>query len=287
MRVQRIPLHLIDEPAAAARSTVDDDGIDELAASIKAVGLLQPLTLRPRDGGRFEVVAGHRRLLALRRAGLSTADATVLASEELLDAARVHENVMREELSIPDEARYYQRLYEQLGEDVDRVAAAVRRPRQLVEARLLLLRGDPELFAALEHGEISQGVAAELNRIPDEAERRYYLEYARRGGCSVRQAQQWRAEACLRIKLAEQAAASAKAIASSPGGEMANAPAPEPHYAHFARPSELSSSLEERECMFCQAHHPEWKMYRKHVCEPCADRYLVDIERKRGTEPRG
>ena len=58
-------------------------------------------------------------------------------------------------------------------------------------------------------------------------------------------------------------------------------PAPGPKYIHLARPHELSGSTTERECLFCGKPHAEWQMFRKHVCQPCADEHLVPLEARR------
>lgn len=263
----------IREPADPMRSGMDPHGLDDLVSSIRELGILQPLIVREVAAGQFEIVAGHRRLLAARAAGLERVPVVVHRDEETAIAARVHENVVREDVTPADEADYYGHLYTENGEDVDRVAALVRRPRDYVESRLLLLRGDPRVLDAVRAGSITLGVAFELNRMGREEDRGYYLEYAIRAGCSVRQMRDWRAQANMRAELAAQAPPPAEAATSSPASPAA---VPDgPSYASMASPHEFSAATELRHCLFCDAERVEWQMYVKHVCQPCADKYLV------------
>jgi ParB-like chromosome segregation protein Spo0J len=204
---------------------------------------------------------------------LHTDDSTVVA-------ARVAENLLREDVPPGEEAVYYAELYAACGEDVDKVVELVRRPRAHVESRLMLLRGDPVVLAALKRSEISLGVAQELNLMVREHDRRFHLEYAIRGGCSVRQMREWRAAANTRADIE----ANAPPVLE-PGGAPAPAAGPTTShgsYAAVAKPFELSASKEMRECLFCGQPHPEYKMFRRWICEPCADRHVLPIEQRRG-----
>jgi ParB family chromosome partitioning protein len=275
-----VPLASIDEPTLPMRENMDDGKLLELQHSIERLGVLQPIRLRPKGDGRFEVVSGHRRLLASRAAGLASIPAVLHADDATLIAARVAENVVREDVPPAEEAVYYAQLYEAHGKDVDAIATLVGRSRAYVEERLLLLQGDPVVLEALGRSEISLGVAQELNRFKVEADRRYHLEYAVRTGCSVRQMRDWRNQANTRAELA--------AAAPAPlGPDGTPVPAPGPTTAHgsyaaMAKPFELSASTEMRNCLFCDEPRPEYKMFRKYICEACAEKHLVPIEQRRG-----
>ncbi len=147
---RELPLGSIDEPVLAARSTMSDERMDELVASIRSVGLLQPMIVaRVRD--RYEVIAGHRRRLACARAGLVAAPCIVYPSKEaFLEAIKFAENRHREELTPADEAIWFSELLERdAGGDVDTLAGLLGERRTYIESRLLLFSGDPDVFQAL------------------------------------------------------------------------------------------------------------------------------------------
>lgn len=271
MRQVLVPLLNLREPKDAARTSYDPDALEQLARSMRELGQLQEIVVRPLEDGTYEIRAGMRRYLAARMAGIPELRACVLEDTDLSEAALIAENVDRTDLTPVEEALYYHKLYVALGEDTDLVAARLRRPRGHVEARLNLLNGQAEVLTALQAGEISLGVAEALNGMEAERDRLFYLEYARRGGCSVSQARRWRDDANTRARLEAQE----HKAPSDPGavtGAPAAAPAPPDPYAIRARPEELSSNLDPRTCFACGEQHPEWKMYRKFMCGPCAAR---------------
>jgi ParB family chromosome partitioning protein len=272
-----IELRLLLEPALAARTEISDEGLADLADSIRELGVIQPLTVLPRDGGLFEVVAGHRRMIASRQAGLLSVPCIVLADETHAAAVKIHENVVREELHPLDEAINYSHLYGECGEDIEHVAELVRRPVSHVGDRLLLLKGDERVIKALRVNLISLGVATELNKMELPADVGWYLEHAIRGGCSIPQMRQWRKEANARAEMARLAPPPEGATAppSGPNGSDGAAPAT---YLGYARPHELSSSREIRDCFFCRQPGEEWQGIRLFVCRPCADTTLSKLE---------
>src|SRR5881409_56640 len=125
------------------RETMTEAGLEDLVDSIRELGILQALLVRPVGDGAYAVVAGHRRLMAARIVGLTRLPCIVHDDADTAVAARVHENVVREDVKPAEEAGYLGELYERLGQDVDRVCATVKRSRDYVERRLLLLRGWP------------------------------------------------------------------------------------------------------------------------------------------------
>lgn len=271
-----LPVALLDEPERPARTEMSDELMESLVLSIKAIGILEPLLVRPVDDGRFEVVAGHRRLKAARIAGLADVPTIDLESDSLADAVKIHENLEREELSPSDEAIYYGELFELHGEDVDQVAALVKRTREHVEGRLNLLRGDKLVFDSLAAGRISIGVAVELNRMTLEKDRRYHLEYCERTGATVATARQWRCDANRRAELEQPAAASPPATSSS-SPVLDPKAALERRMFAGAAPWELETSTDERPCKLCTTPAPAWKMLKIHVCAACAEHVLPRI----------
>ena len=182
---KHLPIALIDAPALPSRSEMDDTRMDELVASIRAVGLIQPINVA-RVGDRFEVIAGHRRRIACERAGLVDAPCLIYPSrEEGLDAIQFAENRHREDLSAADEAIWFHELLEQkCGGDIEKLCGLVGEALSYVDNRLALFHGDPDVFAALQTDKIKIGVAQELNKCPDPHYRRYYLDCAIRGGAT-------------------------------------------------------------------------------------------------------
>lgn len=180
------------EPAAPIRAAIEEDGLEELADSIAELGLLQPICVAPK-GEKYEVICGHRRLLATRRLGMPKVHCIVAddGEETTLLAGRVHENLIRRDITPVEEAAFYAELMEKY-KDVDKVCAVTRRSRNVVESRLLLLAGDREVLAALNTGKISLAVACELNREPSEAKRKWFLEFAIKDGATLSTLHIWR-----------------------------------------------------------------------------------------------
>lgn len=190
-----ITLALIDEPSTASRSSMDDEKMTELVASIRALGLLQPIGVQI-VGPRYRVLYGHRRYLACVRAGLIAVKCLVYAEDDTTHIARQFgENYFREELSVTDEAILFAELLEkQCDGDTDRLAGLVNMSRTYVEGRLLLFQGDPEVFDALGAGKITIGVAHELNRVDEPAHRRMLLLDSINGGATVSIVRGWVSE---------------------------------------------------------------------------------------------
>lgn len=221
---REVPLGLIDEPVLASRSSMDETKLDELTTSIRTIGLQQPIIIA-RVGDRFEVIAGHRRTRASKRAGLAAIPCIVYPDKSsALEAVKYAENRHREDLNPADEAIWFSELLERdCGGDVDALAEQLSEKRSYVEGRLLLFSGDPEVFAALQRGEIGLGVAHQLNRCTDAAWRRYLLHQAAVGGATVTVVsgwiQQWQRDAAI------QTGEAAPVPAAAPAG-----PVPETDY---------------------------------------------------------
>lgn len=194
--VEEIPLALIDDPEIAMRDTFDDEQFQELVDDIRANGV-QVAIIVERRGDRFRVAAGHRRVTACRALKAATVPCDI-REPGLLDAEaiKVLENDVRENVNAAEAALYLARLYvERCDSDVDRVCALVRRSRKYVEDRLVLLHGDPEVFAALKAKRIRIGVALELNAITDRGYRLLHLDNALRHGLTTDAARQARRDA--------------------------------------------------------------------------------------------
>jgi ParB/RepB/Spo0J family partition protein len=189
--LRTIPLERVADPHLPARETMDQDRLEDLKESFQQLGQLSPIVVIPRGEG-FEVVAGHRRLLAARELRWPTIRAMVYPAGWVdQSAAMLHENIIRENLNAAQEAVFFAQLLEERKLDEAGLCKLVKRTPQYIGQRLDLLRKDQEVFQALRAGRISFAVARELNRFPDESIRRYHLEQAIRSGTSSRVVEQW------------------------------------------------------------------------------------------------
>ena len=168
-RVADIEVDSIRPNPYQPRQEFSDDALDELAASIEQLGIIQPITVRSLGEGQFEIISGERRLRAARRADLNRIPAFIrnATSEQMLEMALV-ENVQREELNPIEVALGYKRLMEECGLTQEEVAEKVSKSRASVANFLRLLRLPPRIQAALRDKEVSMGHARALITIDDE-----------------------------------------------------------------------------------------------------------------------
>lgn len=173
------------------RKDFDEKALDELAASILQLGIIQPITVRALGGGRFEIISGERRLRAARRAGLKRVPAYVREAdtEEMLEMALV-ENVQREELNPIEVAVGYQRLIEECSLTQEQVAQKIGKNRATVANFLRLLKLPPRLQAALRDGTLTAGHARALVALDEEAVQIDLLREIDEKGLSVREVEE-------------------------------------------------------------------------------------------------
>ncbi len=151
------------------RSHFDEEALASLAESIREVGVLQPILIRPVEGG-YELVAGERRWRAARRVGLQTVPAMVRDTDDAsaLEHALV-ENLHRSDLNVLEEAAAYQQLIEDFQLTHEEVAARVGRSRAAVSNTMRLLQLPPTVQRLVRDGSISMGHARALLGTPDRA----------------------------------------------------------------------------------------------------------------------
>ena len=189
--VCEIPIISIDDPASPVRTRADESSIHDLADSIRDVGLIQPILVR-RNGERFEVIAGHRRLIACRICGMLTVPCLVCTADDALtDTLRLHENLAREDVNMVDQARFIARIMKKNKWTVAFVAETMKRSETFVRDRLALLSWPEEIAEALDNQKITVGAAKWIAKITDERTRRHYLNAAIRSGISSRVAYDW------------------------------------------------------------------------------------------------
>ncbi len=151
------------------RTAIDDTKIEELARSIRANGVIQPIVVR-RAGDGYEIVAGERRWRASQRAGLMKVPVVVrdIPDDRLLAAALI-ENIQREDLNPVEEAHAYRRLADEHHLTQEQIADAVGKDRSSVANYLRLLKLPGEVLAGLGSGALSMGHARALLALPDDA----------------------------------------------------------------------------------------------------------------------
>jgi ParB family transcriptional regulator, chromosome partitioning protein len=178
------------------RKRFDDDALQALAESVKERGVLQPVLVRPRPGGTYELVAGERRWRAAQLAGLETLPALVQQRDDAqsLEAALI-ENMAREDLNPIEAARAVAALVEELGLTREEVGRRVGRSRVAVSNLLRLLDLPDEALALIEDGSLTEGHGRALLLADDHAERRRIARAAVQGGWSVRVVEQAAREA--------------------------------------------------------------------------------------------
>ncbi|MCY4454855.1 MAG: ParB/RepB/Spo0J family partition protein [Chloroflexi bacterium] len=191
--VYEAPIDSITPNPEQPRSAFDDDALEELTASVREHGVIQPLlvTQLPVEPGvgepRYQLIAGERRLRAAQAAGLDRVPVTVRESvpREQLVLALI-ENVQREDLNPLEESRAYKRLVEDYGLTQQQVAERVGRSRAAVTNRLRLLELSPQAQQALVGGAITEGHARALLALREPADQVDALARVQREGLSVR-----------------------------------------------------------------------------------------------------
>ena len=169
--LQEISVSSIDPNPNQPRNHFDEDALAELSVSIKAIGLLQPVLVRPSSTpDRFELIAGERRWRASKRAGLSTIPAIVRVTDDVSSVEQaLVENLHRQDLTPLEEAAAYQQLLEDFSMTHEQVAAKVGKSRSAITNSLRLLTLPPTIQQYLAEGRLSAGHAKALLGTPDRA----------------------------------------------------------------------------------------------------------------------
>ncbi|HVM00710.1 MAG TPA: ParB/RepB/Spo0J family partition protein [Egibacteraceae bacterium] len=169
------------------RGVFDDAELEELAHSLREIGVLQPIVVRPAGDGRFELIAGERRVRAARLAGLTEIPAVVRESgdDDLLTEALV-ENLHRSDLNPLEEAAAYQQLLDDFGMTHEALAAKLGRSRSAISNAIRLLNLPVELQHAVARGSLSAGHARALLALDDRARQEQVGRRVVAEGLSVR-----------------------------------------------------------------------------------------------------
>ena len=185
-----LPVETIHANPRQPRKRFDHESTSALAESIRSQGLVQPVVVRPRPAGGFELIAGERRWRAAQEAGISTVPALVREADdrETLLLGLV-ENVAREELSAVEEARAYALLLDEFELSLGDLAERVGKAKPTVSNRLRLLELPDDVLRLVERGELTEGHARAVLAVPDQDGRRRLARQIVRRGMSVRAAE--------------------------------------------------------------------------------------------------
>lgn len=238
-----IDVPIDDIKAQILERTPTDQGILELASSIKQIGIIEPLIVLKADD-EYILQAGKRRLLAARQAGLPTVPCIVVEVDQTQSfAITLHENLYRENLNPVDEAYIYQQLRDRHRYSGKEIAAMIGRKEGYVSQRLQIILWPDNLVEALATESISFSVARELSIITDTKHRNWLLKHAIESGVNYRTARRWRIE-----------------WQSQP-----QAPDTEPDY---TKPPEPEQPLEQPQvlCWWCGKFHPTNHMITIQLC---------------------
>ena len=185
--LRAVAVELVSPNPDQPRKRFDETGLQALAESMKARGVLQPILVRPRAGGTYELVAGERRWRAAEMAGLETVPALVQQRDDAqsLEIALI-ENMAREDLNPVEAARAVAALVEEMGLTREEVGRRVGRSRVAISNLLRLLDLPDEALALVEDGSLSEGHGRALLLADDHADRRRLARAACDAGWSVR-----------------------------------------------------------------------------------------------------
>lgn len=190
-----VPISAVKPNPRQPRHSFDEAALAELAESIKANGVIQPIIVEDDGAGSYLVIAGERRFRAARLAGLAVVPVLVrkYTDRQKLEIALV-ENVQREDLNPVEEAEAYRGLMEVTGASQDEVASRVGKDRSTVANSLRLLKLPESMLEALEKGDLSSGHGRALLSVVNPADQQLLFERIAEKGLSVREAERAAAE---------------------------------------------------------------------------------------------
>jgi len=189
----QIDIDRIDPSPYQPRSRFREEALDELARSIRASGIVQPLVVR-RMGNRFQLIAGERRWRAAQRAELSRVPAVVRdVPEEMALEMTLVENLQREDLNPVEQARAFQRLTDEFHLTQEAVADRTGKDRATIANAVRLLKLEEPILDLLEEGKVTAGHGRALLAIADGKVRLALARRIARGGMTVRQAERFAA----------------------------------------------------------------------------------------------
>jgi ParB family chromosome partitioning protein len=184
---QQVDIDLIEPSPYQPRTKFREEALDELARSIQASGIIQPILIRP-VGSRFQLITGERRWRAAQRAGLTRVSAIVRqVPDNLALEMTLVENIQREDLNAIEAARAFERLMEEFQLTQEIVAERTGKDRATVANAIRLLKLEPKIREWIEEGKLTAGHGRALLAVQETQLRMRYAQRASRGGLTVRQ----------------------------------------------------------------------------------------------------
>lgn len=183
-----VPVDRIEANKRQPRTHFAQEALEELSASMREVGILQPLVVRPLTEGKYELIAGERRLRAAKLAGLDKVPVVVRAAGEqtALEIALI-ENLQREDITAIESARAYRRLIDEFGLTQEKVADKVGKSRVAVANTVRLLNLPSRIVEGVEQGLITEGHARALLGLPNEVVQLAVYDQVLSRGLTVKQ----------------------------------------------------------------------------------------------------
>jgi len=245
-QVQHLPLYLLDPPSTPLRSVADQEKFDELVASVKQFGILQPIGVAPKDDGRYEVIWGHLRYMAAMALKLDSVPCIIRRDQGAgRDLLMLEENAARMEVNPLDEARFYRRLIDNYGLSVQEIAEKRGITKQAIYNKLDLLEAPEDVQKALESGVLTQEQARAIARLPDPNKRAYYIRQVEHYGASTTIIKTW-----VQRELIE--------------AGLAPTPAPQ----QYIEPERVIKPGGGALCALCDGTHPPEKVVGLFLCLP-------------------
>ena len=193
--IKIIPTDRIKDPERPLRTGLTPESVDDLIFSIKEVGIIQPLIVCESDGG-FELIAGHRRLLAAEIVQLNEVPCIVVDAEDLdKEVLKMHENIGRQDINPIDWANQLGYLKQQYKLSNANLAEKIGFSESWISEHLEILNYPVEVLEAIRQGTLSFSAARELAKIKDPIRRGVYVRAAVRGGVTPAMANKWKIEA--------------------------------------------------------------------------------------------
>lgn len=191
MEIVNVLLTAITDPHFQPRDKIEVEGVEALANSILAIGLINPIVVRKLEDG-YELVAGTRRCHACMMLGWEYIPAKII-EQDSREAAMLQfsENFHRQDLNPIQSARMTKFMLDELGYSTTEIAKFCNKSKEWISRQLQLLDMEDTTQQAVEEGRISASVAMELKLIPDAKLRADYINYAIEGGCTEKSARAW------------------------------------------------------------------------------------------------
>ena len=244
VKVRLIDVRQIVENPDQPRLVFEEEALRELAASIQKHGVLQPITVRRRGGGRYELIAGERRLRAAQLAGLQEVPAILLdVSDEESAVLALIENIQRQDLSYMEEAQGYQKLTEAYGMTQEDIAEMMGKSQSAVANKMRLLKLSEAVQQALAEFGLTERHARALLKLSDE---KLQLEAAiaiGKQGLNVREAEFY-------IDLVQSGLSTADAAETEDEGK--DAPRKKPHVKRYVRDIRLFTNTVSKAALYMQ-----------------------------------